>query len=77
MWHFTPVQQTRAVHLDLLTDMTAGEFKQSLTEFIARRGNPVKMVSENGITFVTTAKWLDKLRKNQLINDYLAKMNIR
>ena len=35
------------------------------------------MVSDNGKTFVTTAKWLDKLRKNQLINDYLAKMNIR
>ena len=68
---------TRAVHLDLLTDMTAGEFKQSLTEFIARRGNPVKMVSDNGKTFVTTVKWLDKLIQNQLINDYLAKMNIR
>ena len=68
---------TRAVHLDLLTDMTAGEFKRSLTEFIARRGNPVKMVSDNGKTFVTTAKLLDKLRKNQLINDYLAKINIR
>ena len=67
----------RAVHLDLLTDMTAGEFKRSLTEFIARRGNPVKLVSDNGTTFVTTAKWLDKLRRNQLINDYLAKMNIR
>ena len=65
------------MHLDLFTDMTAGEFKRSLTEFIARRGNPVKMVSDNKKTFVTTVKWLDKLRKNQLINDYLAKMNIR
>ena len=55
---------TRAVHLDLLTDLTAGEFKRSLTEFIARRGNPAKMVSDNGKTFVTTAKWFDKLRIN-------------
>ena len=68
---------TRAVHLDLLTDMTAEEFKRSLTEFIAKRGNPIKMVSDNGKTFVTTAKWLNKLRRNQLLNDYLAKMNIR
>ena len=68
---------TRAVHLDLLTDMTAEEFKRSLMEFIARRGNPIKMVSDNGKTFVTTAKWLNKLRRNQLLNDYLAKMNIQ
>ena len=31
---------SRAVHLDLLPDMTAKEFKRSLGEFIARRGSP-------------------------------------
>jgi hypothetical protein len=43
---------SRAVHLDLLPDMTAEELKGSLTEFVARRGRPAKIVSDNAKTFV-------------------------
>ena len=44
---------SRAVHLDLLPDMTAEELKGSLTEFVARRGRPAKIVSDNAKTFVS------------------------
>ena len=47
---------TRAVYWDLLTDMTAKEFKTSLGEFIARTGNPDRIVSDNGKTFIATAR---------------------
>ena len=68
---------TRAVYLDLLLDMTAEEFRTSLGEFIVRRGNPDRIVSDNGKTFITTARWLNKLTHNQLVNDYLSKMKIQ
>ena len=67
---------SRAVHLHLLPDMTADEFKRSLGEFIARRGLPTRIVSDNGKTFVATAKWLNKLKRNHKVNDFLARRNI-
>ena len=42
---------TRAVHLDLVQDMTAQTFLRSLRRFTARRGTPAKMVSDNAKTF--------------------------
>jgi hypothetical protein len=56
--------------------MTADEFKRSLGEFIARRGPPTRIVSDNGKTFVATAKWLNKLKRNHKVNDFLAGRNI-
>ena len=67
---------SRAVHLHLQPDMTAEEFKRSLGEFIARRGQPTRIVSDNGKSFVATARWLNKLKRSQLVNDFLARRNI-
>ena len=67
---------SRAVHLHLLPDMTVDEFKRSLGEFIARRGLPCRIVSDNGKTFVVTAKWFNKLKRNHNVNDFLARRNI-
>ena len=47
---------TRAVHLDLLKSLEAQEFIGSLKRFIARRGRPEVMYSDNGATFKATAK---------------------
>ena len=51
---------TRAVHLKLCKDMTAEEFKIAFKEFMARRGTPRMMISDNAKTFITTSKWLKK-----------------
>ena len=64
---------TRAVSLQLLPDLTAEEFQHSLKLFIAKRGTPEKLVSDNGKTFVTTGKWIKKLKKNSELANYLAK----
>lgn len=45
---------TRAVHLKLCKDLTAKEFQGALKEFVARRGTPRLMVSDNGKTFSAT-----------------------
>ena len=51
----------RAVHLKLCPDLSAKEFKRVLKEFIARRGCPQVIVSDNGKTFVATSKCLSTL----------------
>lgn len=56
---------TRAVHLKLCKDLTATEFQRAMTEFVARRGPPRVMVSDDGKTFVATKTWLKTLRNNE------------
>ena len=41
----------RAVHIDLVPDMTTTSFLRCLKRFVARRGIPRRMVSDNGKTF--------------------------
>lgn len=67
---------TRAVHLRLCKEMTAEEFKRGLKEFVARRGSPEQIVSENAKTFQSTKKWLSTLRKNEDLFNYLATKDI-
>jgi len=52
---------TRAVHLDLVEDLSAATFNRCLRKFTARRGTPHLMVSDNAKTFQATAKALKEL----------------
>ena len=54
---------TRAVHLDLLKSMEASEFIASLKRFIARRGRPQQIYSDNDSTFKATENGSGKYRK--------------
>ena len=49
----------RAVHLDLVLDLTTEAFLQSFRRFVALRGLPKKVVSDNGKTF-KAAGWIIK-----------------
>ena len=68
---------TRAVHLELVPDLSAETFKQALRKFIARRGAPSLMISNNAKTFEATAKWLKKLYHNPMVRQYLQEHSIR
>ena len=68
---------TRAVHLKLCKDLTAPEFQRALKEFVARRGSPQLMVSDNGRTFIATKKWLKTLRKDENLSSYLMEQGIQ
>ena len=52
---------TRAVHLELAPDTSAGTFCQSLEKFVAKRGMPNLTVSDNAATFKPTAVELKEL----------------
>ena len=67
---------TRGVSLELLPSLETGEFIKSLKRLIARRGRPSKVYSDNEKTFVAAAKWLNKVRKDEKFNDFLAKQSI-
>ena len=42
---------TRAIHLELVSDLTASAFVAALRRFMARRGIPSQLYSDNGTNF--------------------------
>ena len=61
---------TRAVHLDLVPDMTATTFIRSFKRFSARRGLPNSMISDNGRTFEAAAKKINSVFLSQEVKQY-------
>jgi hypothetical protein len=51
---------TRAVHLEIVNDLTAAQFLESFQRFIARRGLPKEMWSDNGtnLTCTNNFRWM-------------------
>ena len=68
---------TRVVYLELLKDMTTEQFKQSFKRPVARKGEPEKVHSHNGKTFVAAAKWVKRLEKSEDLAHCLTKQNIK
>ena len=62
---------TRAVHLELAPDMLVGTFRQSLEKFVAKRGMPDLIVSDNAATFKSTAFELKELFDHPEVQTYL------
>ena len=48
----------------------------SLKRFIARRGRPRKIYSDNEGTFIKTAIWIDTLRREERLQVYLDEFDI-
>ena len=51
----------RAVHFELLSSLSTADFIKGFSRFIARRGRPSIVFSDNGTNFVGTANDLNKL----------------
>ena len=58
---------TRAIHLELVRDLSADTFSRSLRRFAARRGTPSLIVSDNAKTFKASQKALRKLYSQQKV----------
>ena len=56
----------RAVHLELLSSLSTTDFIKGFTRFVARRGRPVTVFSDNGINFVGTDNDLKELNWNTI-----------
>jgi hypothetical protein len=63
--------------IDLLPNLTTAEFLLSLKRFMAQRGRPERIYSDNGGTFVAAAKWIRMAMYDERFQDYLGKQQIR
>ena len=61
----------RAIHLEVVPDMTAQSFIRSFKRFTSRRGFPVKVVSDNAKTFKSASKVLARIVKHPALEQYL------
>ncbi|XP_018393051.1 PREDICTED: uncharacterized protein LOC108772093 [Cyphomyrmex costatus] len=52
---------TKAVHLELVSDLTSKAFITAFKRFISRRGRPSHMYSDNGTTFVGAQRQIQEL----------------
>ncbi|XP_067209986.1 uncharacterized protein [Linepithema humile] len=53
---------TKAIHIELVTDLTSEAFLSALKRFIGRRGRPSNIFSDNGTNFVGANRALEELR---------------
>ena len=67
---------TRAVHLELVADMSRATFICALRKFVARRGSPKEIFSDNGLTFKKTATHLAYLKEINVC-DFLTQHRIK
>ena len=67
---------TRAMYVDLVQNLETTEFIRSLKCFIARRGRPQRIYSDNGKTFVSASKWIQQVMKDERIHGFLTQQGI-
>ena len=63
---------TRAVHLELIADLSTPTFLRCLKRFTARRGLPSKMISDNGKTFKAATKVIESIVSYEDVQQYLS-----
>ena len=68
---------SRGICLELLPDLTTETFVPCLKRFIARRGRPRVIYSDNGGTFIKAAKWLKKAQKDERVLNHLEENDIK
>jgi len=63
---------TKAIHLELVDDLTSEPFFVTFKRFISRRGRPAHMYSDNGTTFVSVHRQIQEsydIYNNQQVRD--------
>ena len=68
---------TRGVHLELLPNMSCEEFLASLKRFVAARGRPKKIISDNGKTFHAASKWIKKATQEERFHNFLDEHKVK
>ncbi|XP_071180616.1 uncharacterized protein [Mytilus edulis] len=63
---------TRAIHLEIVTDLTEESFMLAFKRFVARRSTPRIMLSDNATTFKAAAEKITRSNKDNRIQEKLA-----
>ena len=67
---------SRAVHLETVPNLSTAAFIRCLKRFVARRGLPYRITSDNAKTFKNANKEIGKLLKSAEVQEYSAQRNI-
>ena len=67
---------SRAIHLELLPDLTSEAFIRGLQRFAGRKGTPVSITSDNAKTFKRANKDLAHLYRTTKAQDFVANQGI-
>ena len=67
----------RAVHLDLVPDISTTTFIRSLKRFASRRGLPARMVSDNGKTFKAAARIIKSVVMHSEVQKHLEGLGVK
>ena len=67
---------SRAVHLELVSNLTTTEFVKNFKKLISRRARPNIIYSDNAKTFNAGAKWLSGINRDEKFYDFLSKERI-
>ena len=62
----------RAIHLEVVPNLSAQSFLRCFKRFAARRGLPKRMVSDNGKTFKSAAKTIRSIMTNEKVTNELS-----
>lgn len=65
---------TRAVHLEVVSDLSATQFLKAFKRFIGRRGIPSQMFSDNGTNFIGAAREI-QTNLNQMLKNCKGEFN--
>ncbi|GFV87778.1 integrase catalytic domain-containing protein [Trichonephila clavipes] len=71
---------TKAVHLDLVSSLSAAAFLSALRRFVSRCGYPTDIYSDNGTNFIGASAYLKdlfQLLHNSNVQDYSSSKNIQ
>ena len=67
---------TRAVHIELTPNLTTAAFIRCLRRFVARRGNPELLISDNAKTFKAASSQLAKIFNDPDTASFMLKQKI-
>ena len=68
---------TRGINIELLPDMSCVEFLASLKRFVAARGRPNKIISDNGKTFHAASKWIKRATRDERLHSFMQQHHIK
>ena len=67
---------TRAVHLELTSDLSANSFLLLFRRFVSWRGLPVTLMTDNAKAFKTASKEVGKIARSTEVIDYLSNRRV-
>ena len=67
---------TRAIHLEMVNELSTSAFIRCLKRFTARRGLPRRIISDNAKTFKAAAKAIESMLNHPDVKDHLLNLKV-